>query len=108
METIVSEDKHKYFIVHKSAYEHIVLIPSDVKHAMCVLMNTAHGLAGHVKVIGGSGLTTAKRMFEDCKVSTLDLRNFETRNVTDLQNIFKNYSCDVKTSDKKLLELIGN
>lgn len=89
-----------YYIIEKSELYHVVLIPSDVTYTGEI--EGLHNLKGTIKVIGGSGLLTAREMFKDCffnyparNDNILDLTEFDTSNVESMTLMFSGCSANV-------------
>ena len=103
--------KHKIYIVSKSQYRHLVIIPDDVK-AIAITADIRYGvkldesnpctefaraltqLHGTIKVIGGNGLISTSQMFnyiiEGDRLDVLDLSDLNTSNVKDMSGMFSN------------------
>ena len=76
---------HTYYILEKSDTT-IIVIPNDVKKLY--LPTSEYNV---LKLIGGSGLRATKHMFVHCEAQSIDLSNFDTSNVTNMQSMF--YEC---------------
>ena len=103
--------KHKIYIVSKSQYKHLVIIPDDVK-VIAITADIRYGvqldesntctefaraltqLHGTIKVIGGAGLISTSQMFnyiiEGGRLDVLDLSDLNTSNVKDMSGMFSN------------------
>lgn len=71
---------------------HLVLIPKETTELPYAYINKMHG---HIKVIGGLGLTSTLRMFEACFAKSIDLTDFDTENVTNMSKMFRACCSDI-------------
>lgn len=80
--------KHKVYIVKISETKAIFYIPNDVKQTP-VLADHINNFTC-IEVIGGSGLTSVKGLFDNCdKLTNIDMSEFNTHNVEDMSNMFR-------------------
>lgn len=82
-------------IIHKDNKDHILLIPSNIKSISEdneELLDTLTSLKGNLKVIGGSGLKIAQRLFYECTLDKLDLSDFDTSNIEEMSSMFRHSS----------------
>ena len=98
---------HKCYIASSpDNLKHIFIIPDDVKYIYDLLDNFIYNnelhiymsnIEGALKVIGGKNLISAKRMFFQCAAQHIDIRSFDTSNITNMQCMFA--CCDVQSLD---------
>lgn len=88
---------HKCILIKFRAGKHMLLVPDDVSQ----LVNAADvgydadryengilDIAGELKVIGGSGIVDASRMFAATSFSSIDLSDFNTSNIQYMISMF--------------------
>lgn len=104
VQTVELKDLSKYYIVHKSDIDHIVLIPDNVEYTGSIDVELKED--GNVKVIGGSGLTNGSYMFKGSFTNDPDIRGYkfqrgiidltelDTSNMTTMFSMFKLCNAD--------------
>jgi len=89
--------KYECYILSKDG-KHILIIPDDVtKFYEDGINKHMQNLTGSLKVIGGKNLIDASYTFSWCVIQSLDLKSFDTRNVTNMEGIFA--GCKVQSLD---------
>ena len=85
------EENGRYcYIIHKTSNDHILLIPSNVTDIYWyTIYSEIASLRGRLKVIGGSGLVTAENLFSNCHLKELDLSEFTSSNIENMECMFK-------------------
>lgn len=85
---------NKFYIIHKSNKEHLVIFPSNVTHPSepyigTETSNILQSLRGDIRVLGGLGLISTTNMFRGLDVTSLDLSKLYTPNLEDTSGMFK-------------------
>ena len=85
-----SECGHKYYIIESQDIT-ILYIPSDVKYISRYgwFPEYCEIECNVLKVIGGSGLITARCMFFASKAKSIDLSEFDSANIVDMTRMFR-------------------
>ena len=105
LNTFDTDCGHKCYIASlPDNAKHVFIIPDNVKYVYKTsyvsekeLYSYMSNIKGTLKVVGGKNLISAHAMFIGCKVQHLDLRSFDTSNVTDMQSMFE--SCKAQSLD---------
>ena len=86
------------YLISKDNMNHIWVIPSGVKRIVeDYKFSVVENVTGHLKVVGGSGLTSDYNMFYRCEVETIDLSGLDTSKVTDMSDMF--HGCKAENID---------
>ena len=86
---------HNCYLISKSKLDHLLLIPSNVKHLNKgiymdkIFTKWITDLTGQLTVVGGLELKNCNGMFDGCGLTSLNLDNLCTSKVTDMSNMFR-------------------
>lgn len=89
------------YLLSKDNTEHIWLIPSNVEEIVEIeeiptwkFKSPVSDIEGNLKVVGGSGLVSAYKLFNGCKVKVLDISRLDTCNVRNMKYLFADCSAE--------------
>ena len=82
-------------LIKISDNSNMIVIPDDITELNTVtgynqleFTDVLRNLRGNLSVIGGKGLKSLNKLFDNCDFDELDLSNFDTRNVTNMYATF--------------------
>ena len=93
---------HKCYLISNNDQDYTIYIPSDVTRLnedfdTLTFTNHIEDLQGTLRIVGGQGLIDTNSMFSGCEAQTLDLSNFDTSNVTNMEHMF--WRCKAQNLD---------